>query len=160
MLSQVLWEGAGYLCLMHLQPGFCSTVRSICLRSVLFSFCSVKNPQPWLVALLGSFIHHLRHSLRDFADNYIDGEQARGFHGHHNWSALAWWVFLANNLHCLPLITVASPALVTPCSHRGRRQKEMLEKVRGWPKCKVCRRKINSTEVVNKKEWHSELTQS
>lgn len=59
-----LWQGVGYLCLMHLQPGFSSAVRSICLRSLLFSFYSVKTPQPWLVALLGSLILHLRASLR------------------------------------------------------------------------------------------------
>lgn len=130
-------------------------------QSGLFFFHSVKTLQPWLVAFLGSLIHHLRPSLRALAGNYADGEQAMGFlkHGHHSWSALAWWVFLANNMHCLPLITVASPALVTPCSQRGKRQKGTPEKVHGRPKCEVCRRKINSAEVVNKKEWHSKLTQ-
>lgn len=43
--SQVLWQGAGYLCMIHLEPGFYSTVRSICLGSVLCCFCSVKNPK-------------------------------------------------------------------------------------------------------------------
>lgn len=60
--------------LMHLEPGFCSIVRSLCLRSVLFSFFSVKTQQPWLVALLGSLLHHLRHSLRGSADKCVHGE--------------------------------------------------------------------------------------
>lgn len=123
--SQVLWQGAGYLCTTHLEPGFCSTVRSVCLRSVLCFFRAVllllcQNPK----ALAGcpfEQAHSLSRtlSLEPQASCYVDGPAQTG-------STLSWAfstgpVCLLDTMQCLwdqKEQDVNSDRLGSPCGCR------------------------------------------